>query len=176
MHTCIPSHGLKRSDVHVLDTQKHTQHASSTKTDCDYLNGWIKLKKTNKQQQQQQQQQQKKPKPVTYQHTAIRKNLTENGEPQRYSWRTQEEKKKKKEKRKEKKRKRKRKRVYASASSFCVTYLYDLLPRSSLRNLASSRLRNARPWFEAALQRVVGGFPPRRDYVARVHLGGVGLG
>ena len=22
--------------------QKHTQHAPSTKTECDYLNGWIK--------------------------------------------------------------------------------------------------------------------------------------
>ena len=25
--------------------QKHTQHAPSTKTECDYLNGWIKKKK-----------------------------------------------------------------------------------------------------------------------------------
>ena len=24
--------------------QKHTQHAPSTKTECDYLNGWIKKK------------------------------------------------------------------------------------------------------------------------------------
>ena len=33
--------------------QKHTQHAPSTNTECDYLNGWIKKKK-------------KKKKPVTY--------------------------------------------------------------------------------------------------------------
>ena len=26
----------------VLGQQKHTQHAPSTKTECDYLNGWIK--------------------------------------------------------------------------------------------------------------------------------------
>ena len=37
----------KDPDVHVLDgwmpaTKKHTQHAPSTKTECDYLNGWIK--------------------------------------------------------------------------------------------------------------------------------------
>ena len=36
----------KDSDVHVPDgecrQQKHTQHTPSTKTECDYLNGWIK--------------------------------------------------------------------------------------------------------------------------------------
>ena len=37
----------KDPDVHVLDgwmpaTKKHTQHSPSTKTECDYLNGWIK--------------------------------------------------------------------------------------------------------------------------------------
>ena len=37
----------KDPDVHVLDgwmpaTKKHTQHAPSTKTECDYLNAWIK--------------------------------------------------------------------------------------------------------------------------------------
>ena len=36
----------KDPDVHVLDSecrqQKHTQHAPSTKTEYDYLNGWIK--------------------------------------------------------------------------------------------------------------------------------------
>ena len=37
----------KDPDVHVLDgwmpaTKKHTQHAPSTKTECDYLSGWIK--------------------------------------------------------------------------------------------------------------------------------------
>ena len=37
---------------------------SSTKTECDYLNGWIKK-------------------------GHVRKNLTRNGEPQRYSWGTQ---------------------------------------------------------------------------------------
>ena len=26
----------------IQPTQKHTQHAPSTKTECDYLNGWIK--------------------------------------------------------------------------------------------------------------------------------------
>ena len=40
--------------------QKHTQHASSTKTDCDYLYGWII-------------------------NSHIRKNLPQNGEPQRSS-------------------------------------------------------------------------------------------
>ena len=36
----------KDPDIHVLDRecgqQEHTQHASSTKTECDYLNGWIR--------------------------------------------------------------------------------------------------------------------------------------
>ena len=36
MHTCIPSY---RS---VNAGNKHTQHAPSMKTECDYLNGWIK--------------------------------------------------------------------------------------------------------------------------------------
>ena len=45
--------------------QKHTQHAPSTKTECDYLNGWIK-------------------KTVTY-----AKISPKSGEPQRYSWGTQ---------------------------------------------------------------------------------------
>ena len=49
--------------IHVLD--RHTQHASSTKTECDYLNGWIKK------------------------NGHIRKNLTKNGEIQRYTWGTQ---------------------------------------------------------------------------------------
>ena len=52
----------KNPDVHVRH-QKHPQHAPSTKTECDYLNGWIKKK------------------------NHIRKNLTQNGEPQRSSWR-----------------------------------------------------------------------------------------
>ena len=47
MHTCISSHGLKgswRSCPRRVNTsnKKHTQHAPSTKTECDYLNGWIK--------------------------------------------------------------------------------------------------------------------------------------
>ena len=42
--------------------------ALSTKTECDYLNGWIK-------------------------NGHIRKNLTQNGEPQRYSWGVQKKKK-----------------------------------------------------------------------------------
>ena len=36
----------KDPHIHVLDrwmpAQKHTQHAPSTKMECDYLNGWIK--------------------------------------------------------------------------------------------------------------------------------------
>ena len=44
--------------------QKHTQHAPSMKTECDYLNGWIK-------------------------NGHIRKFLKQNGKPQRYSWRMQ---------------------------------------------------------------------------------------
>ena len=55
----------KDSDIYVLDgkcwQQKHTQHAPSTKTECDYLNSWIQK----------------------WSHT---QNLTQNGEPQRYSW------------------------------------------------------------------------------------------
>ena len=47
MHTCISSHGLKRSWRSCprrvnAGNKKHTQHAASTKTECDYLNGWIK--------------------------------------------------------------------------------------------------------------------------------------
>ena len=45
--------------------QKHTQHAPSMKTECNYLNGWIK-------------------KTVTY-----AKISPKSGEPQRYSWGTQ---------------------------------------------------------------------------------------
>ena len=43
--------------------QKHTQHAPSTKTECDNLYGWIKKKK------------------VTYEKKY--KNFTQNSEPQR---------------------------------------------------------------------------------------------
>ena len=50
-----------------MPTTKHPQHAQSTKTECDYLNGWIK-------------------------NDHIRKNLTQNGEPKRYSWGTSEKK------------------------------------------------------------------------------------
>ena len=49
--------------------QKYTQHAPFTKTECDYLNGWIK----------------KRP------HT---QKSHQNGEPQRYSWGTQKKKEK----------------------------------------------------------------------------------
>ena len=48
MHTCIPSHKLKRSrhscPIQVISGSKKTQHAPSTKMECDYLkfNGWIK--------------------------------------------------------------------------------------------------------------------------------------
>ena len=47
MHTCISSNGLKRSWRSCprrvnAGNKKHTQHALSTKTECDYLNGWIK--------------------------------------------------------------------------------------------------------------------------------------
>ena len=44
--------------------KKHTQHAPSTTTECDHLNGWIK-------------------------NGLLRKNLTQNCEPQRYYWGTQ---------------------------------------------------------------------------------------
>ena len=44
--------------------------------ECDYLCGWIKKKKKKK--------------------SHIHKNITQNGEPQKYSWRTEEEEKKKK--------------------------------------------------------------------------------
>ena len=43
--------------------QKHTQHAPSTKTECDYLNDWIKKKKKK--------------------NGHICKNLTKSDEPQR---------------------------------------------------------------------------------------------
>ena len=55
--------------------QKRTQHAPSTKMECDYLNGWTK-------------------KTVTY-----AKISPKSGEPQRYSWGTHKKKKKKKKKR-----------------------------------------------------------------------------
>ena len=67
LHTCCPSHGLKRSGhscprrVNACN-KKHTQHAPSTKTERDYLNGWIKK------------------------NGHMRKHLTQNGEPKRYSW------------------------------------------------------------------------------------------
>ena len=78
-HTCIPLHLLKRSWHSCprrvnAGKQKHTQYAPSTKTECDYLNGWIKKKNGH-----------------------ICKNLIKNGELQRYySWGTQKKKKKKK--------------------------------------------------------------------------------
>ena len=67
MRTCIPSHRLKRSQhsCHRMGEcrqQQHTQHAPSTKTKCDYLNGWSEK------------------------NSHIRKNLTQNGEPQKLSW------------------------------------------------------------------------------------------
>ena len=55
---------------------KHTQHAPFMKTECDYLNGWNK-------------------------NGHIRKNLTQKGEPQIYSWGTQKKKKTKKKKKKD---------------------------------------------------------------------------
>ena len=65
----------KDPDIHVLDrwmpATKTTQHASSTKTKCDYLNGWIK-------------------KMVTY--TKISPKMVI---PQRYNWGTQKKKEKK---------------------------------------------------------------------------------
>ena len=48
--------------------QKHTHHAPSTKTECDNLNGWTKK------------------------NGHIRKKLTKEGEPHRYSWGTQKKK------------------------------------------------------------------------------------
>ena len=62
MHTCIPSHGLKRSwqSCPIRVKQKHTQDAPSTKTKCDYLYNWIR-------------------------NDHIRKDLPQNGEVQRYN-------------------------------------------------------------------------------------------
>ena len=57
--------------------QKHTQHAQLTKTKCDYLNGWLK-------------------------NGHMRRNLTQNGEPQRYSLWAQKKKKEKKKKNRQK--------------------------------------------------------------------------
>ena len=41
---------FKDPDIHALDgefrQQKNTQHAPSTKTECDYRYGWMKKKKT----------------------------------------------------------------------------------------------------------------------------------
>ena len=51
--------------------QKHTQHAPSTKKECDYLNGWIK-KRSHRQ----------------------KSHPKFNGEPQRSSWGMQKKKKK----------------------------------------------------------------------------------
>ena len=75
MHTCIPSHGPKRSwhsyPRRVNAGNKNTpsmQHASSTKTEYDYLNGCIKKK-------------QKKTKTVTYEEISPK-----HSEPQRSSW------------------------------------------------------------------------------------------
>ena len=49
MHSRIPSHGLTRSchscPGRVNGGKKDTQHAPSTKTERDYVNGWIKEKK-----------------------------------------------------------------------------------------------------------------------------------
>ena len=48
MHTCILSYWLKRSwhscpgQVNAGSKQNHTQHAPSTKMECDCLSGWIK--------------------------------------------------------------------------------------------------------------------------------------
>ena len=47
MHTCIPPQGLM-SQTGECRQQKHTQHAPSPKTECDYLYGWIKNTKQNK--------------------------------------------------------------------------------------------------------------------------------
>ena len=59
----------KGPDIHVLDSwqQKHTKHALSTKTECDYLNGWIEK------------------------NGHIYKNLTQNGEPTDIAGNSEEE-------------------------------------------------------------------------------------
>ena len=49
--------------------QKHTQHAPSTKTECDYLNGWIKKR------------------------SHAQKSHPKSGEPQRHSWGAKKKKK-----------------------------------------------------------------------------------
>ena len=41
MHSIAPTQKILTFTCKML-TQKHTQHAPSTKTDCDYLSGWIK--------------------------------------------------------------------------------------------------------------------------------------
>ena len=56
--------------------QKHTQHAPSMKTECDYLYGWIKKRNVTTSMD-------------GLKNGHILKNLTDNGEPQRYSWGTQ---------------------------------------------------------------------------------------
>ena len=49
MHTSIPSHELKRSwhscprRANAGNNNKNTRHAPSTKTECNYLNGWINM-------------------------------------------------------------------------------------------------------------------------------------
>ena len=67
VYTCIPSHGLKRSwhscPRWVNTKNKNTQHAPSTKMECNYLYGLIERKNGN-----------------------ISKNLTKNGELQRYRY------------------------------------------------------------------------------------------
>ena len=86
----------------VLTSQQH----AFTKTECDYLSGWIKKNKHPKTKKPKQQQKKthtknknkpkksKKTKTKTNQQQKtnktghIRKNLTQNGEPQRYSWGT----------------------------------------------------------------------------------------
>ena len=66
MHTCIPSHRLKRSDIHVLGRRTpatNTHPACTIQEDGMWLPVWLDSENGH-----------------------ICKNLTKNGEPQRYSW------------------------------------------------------------------------------------------
>ena len=60
-----------------MPATKTHQHAPSTKTECDYLNGWIKKKKKQNNNNN------------NNKTVLILKNLSQKGEPQRYSWGTQ---------------------------------------------------------------------------------------
>ena len=102
---------------------------SSTKTECDYLNGWIKKKKIGH----------------------IRKNLTQTGEPQRCSWGTQKKKKKKKEKKKKKKKEKKKKEEEEEEEEdyFCVFGHVSLVSKVAWFPLQCLPLNGGKGWEES---------------------------